>query len=215
LQDHKGFMWFGTYEGLNRFDGRNFKIYRPEPGNPNSLSVEMIALPLRRSSWGAVDWHTRGLNQLGPEKDRFIYYPYQLNDPTAWPIIMFLRYMKTGKAYCGLAPWGLKSIDRGKKLLFSLQGFKPIIPTVLAENFITTIYEDRQGVLWIGTEGAYIDWTGKKNLIIRNQHQPDDLSSTGSNYISAIYEIKRATCGLAPGRWLDRWDGEKKTYYPI
>ena len=46
LQDSKGFMWFGSiYNGLYRYDGYNFKVYRPEPGNPKSISnvgIEVI-----------------------------------------------------------------------------------------------------------------------------------------------------------------------------
>lgn len=42
LQDHKGFMWFGTYDGLNRFDGYTFKVYRNEQRNSNSLSGNVV-----------------------------------------------------------------------------------------------------------------------------------------------------------------------------
>src|SRR6266496_3355574 len=37
-QDARGFMWFGTRDGLNRYDGNTFKVYKPEPRNPYSLS---------------------------------------------------------------------------------------------------------------------------------------------------------------------------------
>ncbi|MGE5804341.1 MAG: two-component regulator propeller domain-containing protein [Ignavibacteria bacterium] len=42
LQDSRGFLWFGTYDGLNRYDGYNFKIFLPEPSNPNSISGHSI-----------------------------------------------------------------------------------------------------------------------------------------------------------------------------
>ncbi|SFD80133.1 Signal transduction histidine kinase [Chitinophaga sp. CF118] len=42
-QDHNGFMWFGTYDGLNRYDGYNFTIYRNEFNNPGSLINNRIA----------------------------------------------------------------------------------------------------------------------------------------------------------------------------
>ena len=44
LQDSRGFMWFGTEDGLNRYDGYTFKIYKPDPDEPNSLSDRWIRL---------------------------------------------------------------------------------------------------------------------------------------------------------------------------
>ena len=38
IQDDKGFMWFGTQEGLNRYDGYQTKVYKHEPNNANSIS---------------------------------------------------------------------------------------------------------------------------------------------------------------------------------
>jgi ligand-binding sensor domain-containing protein/signal transduction histidine kinase len=42
VQDPKGFIWFGTDEGLNRFDGHEFKIFRHDPANPNSVTDNSI-----------------------------------------------------------------------------------------------------------------------------------------------------------------------------
>lgn len=42
LQDAKGFVWFGTKNGLNRFDGYNFKIFRNDPGNGQSIGHSVI-----------------------------------------------------------------------------------------------------------------------------------------------------------------------------
>jgi signal transduction histidine kinase/ligand-binding sensor domain-containing protein len=42
VQDSKGFMWFGTKDGLNRFDGYSFKTYRHDPANPNSIGNDLI-----------------------------------------------------------------------------------------------------------------------------------------------------------------------------
>ncbi len=41
-QDKEGYMWFGTYDGLNRYDGYNFKVFRNEINNQNSLSNNTI-----------------------------------------------------------------------------------------------------------------------------------------------------------------------------
>ena len=41
-QDSQGFMWFGTLDGLNRYDGNDFKLYRHDPDDPHSLSDNTI-----------------------------------------------------------------------------------------------------------------------------------------------------------------------------
>src|SRR2546430_15252888 len=53
-QDHKGFMWFGTYDGLNRYDGYGFKVFRNKFNNPASLVnnwVNAIAEDHNGNSW--------------------------------------------------------------------------------------------------------------------------------------------------------------------
>src|SRR5215469_766871 len=42
LQDAQGFLWIGTYNGLNRFDGYRFHIYKPQPNDPDSVGGVMI-----------------------------------------------------------------------------------------------------------------------------------------------------------------------------
>lgn len=43
LQDRQGFMWFGTFDGLNKYDSYNFTIYKHDPANPKSLSDNNIS----------------------------------------------------------------------------------------------------------------------------------------------------------------------------
>lgn len=42
LRDDEGFMWFGTWDGLNRFDGHNFVVYKWRPGDNSSLGSSRI-----------------------------------------------------------------------------------------------------------------------------------------------------------------------------
>ena len=57
VQDNHGFMWFGTSDGLNRYDGSGVKVYRHDPDDPNSLSHNIIRALARRPKRRSVDWY--------------------------------------------------------------------------------------------------------------------------------------------------------------
>lgn len=60
LQDSRGFMWFGTQDGLNRFDGYTFTIFKHDPAFPGTLGGNFIVFigVDRRQHSGSVHWTT-------------------------------------------------------------------------------------------------------------------------------------------------------------
>src|SRR5436305_8961682 len=77
LQDSKGFMWFGTREGLNKYDGYKFTVYKNDPKNKNSISGNFIS-SIIESRDGNIWVATRGggLCKYDTEKDLFIAYKH-------------------------------------------------------------------------------------------------------------------------------------------
>lgn len=82
IQDKLGFMWFGTQDGLCRYDGYNFKIYKNEPGNLNSLSNNYI-WSIHQDEEGILWIGTfgGGLNRFDPTTESFSTYRNEPNDP--------------------------------------------------------------------------------------------------------------------------------------
>ena len=78
LRDRQGFMWFGTFNGLNRFDGFRFRVYRPEANNPNSLGGVYISTALFEDRLAAS-----GLESIRAWTDST---PSQRSSPTSTPI---------------------------------------------------------------------------------------------------------------------------------
>ncbi|HZE84309.1 MAG TPA: two-component regulator propeller domain-containing protein, partial [Puia sp.] len=75
-------MWFGTQDGLNRYDGYSFSIYRNDPKEPMSLSdghIKSIFKDPEGTMWIATS--EGGLERLDREKDRFRHYRYDPQDP--------------------------------------------------------------------------------------------------------------------------------------
>lgn len=78
-QDHYGFMWMGTQDGLNRFDGQKFEVFRHDPEDSTSLSHNyawVVKEGIDGSIW--IGTFGGGLNRYDPKLDRFFTYR---NDP--------------------------------------------------------------------------------------------------------------------------------------
>jgi signal transduction histidine kinase/ligand-binding sensor domain-containing protein/DNA-binding response OmpR family regulator len=91
-EDKKGFIWFGTQDGLNRYDGYSFKIYRPQPGEENSLAdyaINSIAEDDSGNLWIAT---RSGINKFNPSTDEFRLFQKGenengLRDNIVWKIL--------------------------------------------------------------------------------------------------------------------------------
>ena len=81
MQDRAGFMWFGTNNGLNRYDGYNIVAYRNDPANPHSLSGNFVE-DLYEDRSGTLWVGTRsGLNAFDRRTERFTRYRHDPADP--------------------------------------------------------------------------------------------------------------------------------------
>ena len=120
LQDSKGFMWFGTRDGLLRYDGYSFKEFRHDPDDPNSLSYnEVLSIHEDRSGnlWigtGAIgsDLFIGGLNKFDWEKERFIHYQFEPDNPKSLSnnIVKSIYEDKTGILWIGIFD-GIEKFD--------------------------------------------------------------------------------------------------------
>ena len=155
LQDQKGFMWFGTEQGLNRFDGYNFVAHRFQYDNPNSLTNSYIQSIHEDSSgilWIGTDGG--GLNKFDPEINRFTGY---LIDPESLDslanIINVIFEDRSGGLWIGTGGEGLKKFDP-KREAFTHFPVNCRCPDKRSHNTINVIFEDDSGTLWIGTDGG-------------------------------------------------------------
>ena len=83
LQDRRGFMWFATEDGLNRYDGNTFVAYKNNPDDPNTLSTSLIQNLIEDGhgdlwigTWG-------GLDKLDPTTEHFTHYRYNADNPNS------------------------------------------------------------------------------------------------------------------------------------
>lgn len=157
-QDNYGFMWFATSDGLSRYDGSDYKVYRRDPDDPNSLSNNLTrAVIVDQSGIPWIGTFGGGLNQYDWEKDAFIRYQHDPDDPHSLSndVIRTIYEDRDGTIWVGTNGGGLNNFDRESKQ-FTRYQHDPDDPNSLSQDTVWSVLKDSTGVLWVGTGGGEV-----------------------------------------------------------
>jgi signal transduction histidine kinase/ligand-binding sensor domain-containing protein/DNA-binding response OmpR family regulator len=201
-KDQHGFIWVGTVNGLNRYDGREFKIFKNAFGSEYTISdnfIQALEADSRGNLW--VGTYSGGIDRYDPKSERF--YSYRNAPKKLFTIsddrIHSIKEDSQGVLWVGTA----KGLDRYD---YEKDHFSPFYILVNNEpefikGIVACIYEDHSGKLWVGTDtGLYTvspDRT-KINKYLYKEKAPGGLSHP---YVTAIYEDPAHTI------WIGTWGG--------
>ena len=191
LQDHRGFMWFGTQDGLNRYDGYEFRVYKHDPEDDCSISDNFITVLLQDRDGGIwVGTNEGGLNRYDPVTECFTRLvekpdrPEGLNDDN----IQAIFEDREGMLWVGSAAGGLYRFDRKTGVVNRYQN-DPYDQDSLSNNNVNSIFEDRFGALWAGSFGGGLNRLDRQTgNFTRFQNDVEDSSSLSNNLVQVIYE---------------------------
>lgn len=202
-QDKRGLMWFGTWDGLNRYDGYRFTIYKYNEKNPYSLSNNEIRA-LYEDRKGELWIGTMGgLNWFDREKERFTRFQHDPDNPNslAGNRVHAIAEGRDSSLWIGTQDGGLSRLDR---LTQRFQNYlhNPDDPNSLNHNDIRTICVDTSGILWIGTWGGGLNrFDPAAKQFSRYKHDPDDPTSLSHNNVRTVFEDRRGVI------WIGTEDG--------
>lgn len=205
LQDRHGFMWFGTLNGLLRYDGYDFVTYEHDPEDPTSLSDNMIEA-LYEDHMGLLWVGTSGggLNQFERETGtfkRYEHFPEDLNSISSNNIRVIFEDSQ-GFLWIGTNGGGLNQFDRATDRFTRYQN-DPTASDSLSNNTVTSIQEDETGQLWIGTSGGGLDRLDPQNGAFTHfRADVGDGASLPNDYVTAVYPDKLGTL------WIGTQSGE-------
>lgn len=214
-QDSRGFIWIGTQDGLNRYDGYEFRVFRHEPHDTASISNNYIQAILEDQQGGIwIGTLGGGLNFYNRKTDRFIRYRYNPNNPKSLSDnnVRALCEDRSGRIWIGT--------DRGFNLYepssqtFIRYGHDQNNPASLSHNAVSCVIEDRSGLLWIGTLGGGLNaFNPQTGQFRRYMQDPQNPSSIASNDIRCLYQDRLGQLWIGTTtRGLDRLDPATQSF---
>lgn len=202
-------MWFGTTDGLNKFDGHEFTVYQNIPGDSASLadnSVWALFEDSKTNLWVGTDGG--GLSLFDRNTETFKHFRNDPENPQSLPhnSVNVIFEDSAGSIWIGTYGGGLsRMIQPG---VFENYRFTEEDAQSISNDFIHHIHEDQTGKLWVGTRAGLnlLDQDTKK--FIRIYSDPQDNRTLSNDNVLSITEDKQGIL------WLGTWGGGLNSYNP-
>lgn len=212
LQDRKGFLWVGTDDGLNRYDGYGFKVYKPDLTDPFSISDRSIT-DIVEDEQGILWIATRmgGLNNYDPVSGKFAQYTHDKNDKQSIASNhVTALWVDEGGLWIGTNN-GLDFLDFKTNTFTHYTAEKGgVIPP---SNSITTLFMDSTGTLWIGTLDAGVSYYDRKNNLFKTyKNNSYNTKSLSSNRVLSITEDQNGGIWIGTGNGLNLYNREEMNF---
>ncbi len=193
-QDSRGFIWFATGDGLNRFDGKNIKIFRHKNADPQSISDNIVNCIIESSDSLLWIGTNKGFCEYNYNNEKF--KKFTSNDikvsNLAQDEIRFLFEDKKGSFWISSTNNGLFRFNN-KKNQYTRYNFSNSKTSGKTYQICQTIYEDKQEQIWIGTSengGLY------KYNKTQNRFDLIELRLNNEPFTGSVFDIFEDSNGL-------------------
>ncbi|MBN4081872.1 hypothetical protein JYU23_01950, partial [bacterium AH-315-C07] len=205
IQDTKGYLWFGTEDGLNRYDGYNFTVYKHDPDDPESISNNVI-VSLHLDNQGSIWIGTmNGLNWLNPSTGKFKKYKHDKNDPNSLAANKCGVFQsKSGIVWVSTHGGGLSLFDPQEGKFIHHKYDPDNLNSISSNGAICNLEQD--SVMWIGTLDGLNKFEINTEKITRFKHDPDDTNSIAGKRIQALMEYDNGRLLIGTLRGIDLFD---------
>lgn len=209
-QDKQGYLWFGTRDGLNKFDGNKFVIYKHILNDPESLSNNNIHA-IYEDSYGNLWIGTQiGLNKYDPKTDKFVRYKHfgvqnALIDHIIRGIVQVSSDVLWAATDNGIIQVNIKT-DEIKRLNHQRNN-----PNSLSDNNTRYFLKGKDGNIWI-CNTKYIDIYNPVTHTFKHLEYPEKSNGIHFNDLPTLYIDQKDRIWLGYEQGLAIYDADSKRF---
>jgi signal transduction histidine kinase/ligand-binding sensor domain-containing protein/AraC-like DNA-binding protein len=203
IKDRDGFMWFGTWDGINRFDGHNFVTYKTRPGDSSSLKINRVDnIKEDKDGYLWLEVYDNQVYRFDKKNKKFLSVSNILSEMNI-KNVLFTSVIMTGKN----GVW-LTTIDNGIYGVKNRLSAKPEITRYdlsskdefrLYSNKVNFLYGDKQQNVWVGTEAGLNCLTAGQSDTYKNKVLTNALAK-GLAYTSVTEDKQYLWFGTGDGQ---------------
>ena len=207
LQDSRGFMWFGTPDGLNRYDGHRFTVFKADKHDPQGLSGSSITV-LHEDRQGAI-WigsEGGGLNRFNWNTARFRHYFHNPEDPGSISnnTIRAITEDERGVLWIATAD-GLNALRPGESS-FSRYKVAANPRKGIGNNYVGSLAIDKNNKLWIGTFSGIDRFERPQHEFTHFSYAAISAADASANFVTAILPDSDGSLWIGSNGGVDRFD---------
>jgi signal transduction histidine kinase/ligand-binding sensor domain-containing protein len=210
FQDSKGYIWAGTQNGLNRFDGYHFEIFSFDPADTNSISNSWI-YSVDEDREGNLWVGTKGgLNQWLRKEKRFRRIKYSTgypNDVTDYPYDVHVA--RNGSLLINTPP--VLTIYNPSRMSYRHYTGSLAYDGSVKDNRIPLL-EDHEGLIWIGATSGLACFNPRTERFSYFVHEVTNPNSISDNTITALYEDDDGYIWIGTTSGLNRYDRNARSF---